>query len=145
MRFAGFRGIAAEGLALALTLTVNTDDPLLFVTSETWGGLNWQLIPLGGLSQANDTLPLKPLIGLTVTLNVCELPTGIVAEVGATDPLKLCPVKPYTSTSVKVPTYTFPLTIVGTANLTALPARSRLFAAWLLFHSSVDVFAASSA
>jgi hypothetical protein len=35
------------------------------------------------------------------------------------------PSNPYTSTSLDVPTYTFPLTTVGTANFTAFPAASR--------------------
>ncbi len=53
--------------------------------------------------------------------------------------------KPYTSTSVVVPTYTFPFTITGTANLTAFPALSRPFAACVLFQSSLATLVASCA
>jgi hypothetical protein len=43
--------------------------------------------------------------------------------------------KPNTSTSVCVPTYTFPFAMVGTANFTALPITSRVDACVVLYSS----------
>src|SRR5215472_18085434 len=52
--------------------------------------------------------------------------------------------RPNTSNSVAVPTYTFPLITVGTANLLAVPRVSRE-PAWVLSYSSCATFVASKA
>jgi len=59
---------------------------------------------------------------ITEPLNVSDAGEMMgVAAVGGPEPSK-----PYTSTSVEVPTYTLPFAIVGTANFTAFPAASRV-------------------
>src|SRR5436190_11833694 len=51
--------------------------------------------------------------------------------------------RPNTATPVGVPTYTWPLTIVGVMNLLPLPNESRPFAAWVVLYNSLARLVAS--
>jgi hypothetical protein len=73
------------------TVMDSVADELPFGATGTDVGLNRHVIPIGGLEHDKSTRPLNPEIGFTVTLNHSELPTGIVATVGDTDPEKLPP------------------------------------------------------
>ena len=71
------------GLAVTLTFSIVAELP--FGLRLSCAGWNWHVIPGGGFAQLSESVPSN-VPELTVRLKVFELPTGIVAEVGETDP-----------------------------------------------------------
>jgi hypothetical protein len=86
-RTRGNDGETAAGFAV--TPIVSDDVAVALGLSKRGLDANWQLMPAGAFGQESDTCPWKLFTELTWTVNVCEPPTFIVAEVGETVPEKL--------------------------------------------------------
>ena len=65
--------------AIVVTVRVVVAGPPFGVTEA---GVNEQLATAGSPVQANATASLKPLVGVTINVNVADLPCLMVAEVG---------------------------------------------------------------